>query len=255
MSSSKFTNGPHRQRPPFFKIIIIFIFLFPLFYSFRRTTQRPLPLQLSFSHFLFSFLFLKKSKFLSFLYSFPKPKEKQELPISSIRVHRSIKFPIPSKPNNLLVSLSLAGEPSVARQTMPQFTKPTFSLLLLIIAVVFTVSSITTVRSEYDSSIIRLPSEQAAAAADDDLCTPNGPGPGPAYCPVKCFRADPVCGVDGVTYWCGCADALCAGVKVAKLGFCEVGNGGPGPLSGQALLLVHIVWLIVLGFSVLFGLF
>ncbi|XP_030934040.1 uncharacterized protein LOC115959682 [Quercus lobata] len=139
---------------------------------------------------------------------------------------------------------------------MPQFTKPTFSLLLIIIAVVFTVSSITTVRSEYDSPIIRLPSEQAAAAADDDdLCTTNGPGPGPASCPVKCFRADPVCGVDGVTYWCGCADALCAGVKVAKLGFCEVGNGGPGPLSGQALLLVHIVWLIVLGFSVLFGLF
>ena len=138
---------------------------------------------------------------------------------------------------------------------MPQFTKPTFSLLLIIIAVVFTVSSITTVRSEYDSSIIRLPSEQAAAAADDDLCTTNGLVPGPASCPVKCFRADPVCGVDGVTYWCGCADALCAGVKVAKLGFCEVGNGGPGPLSGQALLLVHIVWLIVLGFSVLFGLF
>ncbi|KAM3729575.1 hypothetical protein ACB098_12G022800 [Castanea mollissima] len=131
---------------------------------------------------------------------------------------------------------------------MPQFSKPTFSLLLLLIIIIIAVISIPTVRSEYGSSAIRLPSEKS-----DDLCTTNGPGP--AYCPVKCFRADPVCGVDGVTYWCGCADALCAGVKVAKLGFCEVGNGGPGPLSGQALLLVHIVWLIVLGFSVLFGLF
>ncbi|PQM41276.1 uncharacterized protein Pyn_13373 [Prunus yedoensis var. nudiflora] len=41
-------------------------------------------------------------------------------------------------------------------------------------------------------------------------------------CPVNCFRPDPVCGVDGVTYWCGCQEAQCAGVKVAKLGFCEV---------------------------------
>ncbi|XLR47848.1 hypothetical protein HN51_032079 [Arachis hypogaea] len=77
----------------------------------------------------------------------------------------------------------------------------------------------------------------------------------PASCPVKCFRTDPVCGVDGVTYWCGCAEAECAGAKVAKMGFCEVGNGVSTPLSGQALLLVHIVWLIVLAFSVFFSLF
>ncbi|CAJ1970582.1 unnamed protein product [Sphenostylis stenocarpa] len=77
----------------------------------------------------------------------------------------------------------------------------------------------------------------------------------PSSCPAKCFRADPVCGADGVTYWCGCAEAACGGVEVAKLGFCEVGNGGSAPIPGQALLLVHIVWLIVLGFSVLFGLF
>ncbi|KHN46197.1 hypothetical protein glysoja_039921 [Glycine soja] len=77
----------------------------------------------------------------------------------------------------------------------------------------------------------------------------------PLSCPAKCFRADPVCGADGVTYWCGCAEAACAGVEVAKFGFCEVGNGGSAPIPGQALLLVHIVWLIVLGFSVLFGLF
>ena len=77
----------------------------------------------------------------------------------------------------------------------------------------------------------------------------------PSSCPGKCFRADPVCGADGVTYWCGCAEAACAGVEVAKLGFCEAGNGGSAAIPGQALLLVHIVWLILLGFSVLLGLF
>ncbi|KAL9668278.1 hypothetical protein QQ045_002658 [Rhodiola kirilowii] len=39
-----------------------------------------------------------------------------------------------------------------------------------------------------------------------------------ASCPIRCFRADPVCGVNGVTYWCGCPEAACEGVKVAKLG-------------------------------------
>ena len=98
---------------------------------------------------------------------------------------------------------------------------------------------------------LRLPSDAADESSDpcgESLGRPNS-------CPLKCFRPDPVCGVDGITYWCGCADARCSGVKVAKLGFCEVGNGGSAPLSAQALLLVHIVWLIVLGFSVLFGLF
>ncbi|KAJ0052537.1 hypothetical protein Pint_00708 [Pistacia integerrima] len=77
----------------------------------------------------------------------------------------------------------------------------------------------------------------------------------PGLCPINCFRADPVCGVDGVTYWCGCPEALCAGVKVAKLGFCEVGSGGSTPLPGQALLLVHIVWLFLLAFSLFLGIF
>ncbi len=77
----------------------------------------------------------------------------------------------------------------------------------------------------------------------------------PGSCPVSCFRTEPVCGVDGVTYWCGCEEAMCAGTRVAKLGFCEVGNGGSGSFPGQALLLVHIVWLILLGFSVLCGIF
>ncbi|XP_008783562.1 uncharacterized protein LOC103702780 [Phoenix dactylifera] len=90
---------------------------------------------------------------------------------------------------------------------------------------------------------------------DDDAC-PARHSDGNTYassCPINCFRADPVCGVDGVTYWCGCPEAACAGVRVAKRGPCQVGNGGSGLVSGQALLLVHIVWLIVLGFAVLFG--
>ncbi|KAL5581685.1 hypothetical protein UlMin_014127 [Ulmus minor] len=119
---------------------------------------------------------------------------------------------------------------------------------LFFIFSLFVVSSFPTARSEYDSSALRLPSDRNADLCGISLERPNS-------CPVKCFRPDPVCGVDGVTYWCGCADARCAGVKVAKLGFCEVGNGGSAPLSAQALLLVHMVWLIVLGFSVLFGFF
>ncbi|KAJ9171617.1 hypothetical protein P3X46_014956 [Hevea brasiliensis] len=77
----------------------------------------------------------------------------------------------------------------------------------------------------------------------------------PASCPINCFRMDPVCGVDGVTYWCGCADAMCAGTPVSKSGACELENGGSASLPRQALLLVHILWLILLGFSLLFGLF
>ncbi|OAY62042.1 uncharacterized protein LOC110620503 [Manihot esculenta] len=77
----------------------------------------------------------------------------------------------------------------------------------------------------------------------------------PATCPINCFRVDPVCGVDGVTYWCGCADAMCAGTPVTKLGACELENGGSASLPRQALLLVHLIWLILLGFSLLFGLF
>ncbi|CAK9144548.1 unnamed protein product [Ilex paraguariensis] len=113
-----------------------------------------------------------------------------------------------------------------------------FSLFVLL-TLIITLNFPPAVRS--DENLIRLPSD------DGELC-PGTVDPG--SCPVKCFRTDPVCGVDGVTYWCGCADAICAGTRVAKLGYCEIGNGG----GGQALLLVHIVWLILLGFIVLFGL-
>ncbi|OEL35687.1 hypothetical protein BAE44_0003296 [Dichanthelium oligosanthes] len=104
------------------------------------------------------------------------------------------------------------------------------------------------------------PPTPAAAAADGAAGEPGDPcaaavadGDGEvALCPVRCFRPDPVCGADGVTYWCGCSEAACAGARVARRGYCEVGAGS-APVSGQALLLVHIVWLFVLGAAVLLG--
>ncbi|KAK1320761.1 hypothetical protein QJS10_CPA03g02091 [Acorus calamus] len=111
-----------------------------------------------------------------------------------------------------------------------------FLLLLLFLSL-----SSTTVRSDPD-----------AFSAVQSPCPTSKQPPSSQSCPIRCFRADPVCGVNGVTYWCGCPEAACNGVRVAKIGPCGVGNGGSG---GQAFLLVHIVWLILLGFSVLFGLF
>ncbi|XP_018624854.1 uncharacterized protein [Nicotiana tomentosiformis] len=117
-----------------------------------------------------------------------------------------------------------------------------FPLLILLFAVIFfsfTVSS---------HSLKPLPSHQD----DEDICprtqlTTDS-------CPINCFRPDPVCGVNGVTYWCGCPDAHCAEVRVAKLGPCTVGNGGSASVPGQALLLLHIVWLMFLGIYFLVGL-
>jgi coxsackievirus/adenovirus receptor len=40
-------------------------------------------------------------------------------------------------------------------------------------------------------------------------------------CTINCFRYDPVCGTDGVTYACGAADAHCHGVEVAYPGECH----------------------------------
>lgn len=126
-----------------------------------------------------------------------------------------------------------------------------FTAVAVTIAVVFAVGQSALVLAEQElPHVLRLPSE-APSGEDQGVCAGKSK---PSSCPVKCFRTDPVCGVDGKTYWCGCAEAECAGAKVAKLGFCDVGSGGSAPLSAQALLLVHIVWLILLGFSVLFGL-
>ncbi|KAL6503962.1 hypothetical protein OROGR_025885 [Orobanche gracilis] len=115
--------------------------------------------------------------------------------------------------------------------------------VIFILAVLFTALSPSTVRS--NPNFVKLPSDQV----ENGICANSNSD----VCPVMCFRPDPVCGVDGVTYWCGCAEAHCAGARVEKLGFCEVDNGGSGP-AGQALLLVHIIWLILLGVFVLFGL-
>ncbi|XP_051121290.1 uncharacterized protein LOC127244820 isoform X2 [Andrographis paniculata] len=117
-----------------------------------------------------------------------------------------------------------------------------FVLRLLLLATLFLPISAQT----GSDLLLKLPSERR----ENEICPPNSLD----ICPVKCFRPDPVCGVDGVTYWCGCAEAHCAGARVKKLGFCEVGNGGSAGPAGQALLLLHIIWLVLLGVFVLFGL-
>ncbi|KAK1415102.1 hypothetical protein QVD17_30873 [Tagetes erecta] len=119
-------------------------------------------------------------------------------------------------------------------------TPPILLLLILILTIAVAVSVTASPIS------IQLPSDVSTS-----LCSVSVT---PGSCPVKCFRPDPVCGVDNVTYWCGCSEANCAGVSVAKVGFCDFENGGSDAVSGQALLLVHILWLILLGFFVLFGL-
>ncbi|MED6185559.1 hypothetical protein PIB30_058327 [Stylosanthes scabra] len=123
--------------------------------------------------------------------------------------------------------------------------KSVLYILFFSFCIIFPVA-ISAESEQQSSHVIRLPSQSAG------LCAGT---PRLSSCPAKCFRTDPVCGADGITYWCGCAQAACVGAEVVKLGFCDVGSGGSAPLPGQALLLLHIVWLIVLGFSMLFGLF
>ncbi|KAJ6972665.1 hypothetical protein NC653_033079 [Populus alba x Populus x berolinensis] len=42
-----------------------------------------------------------------------------------------------------------------------------------------------------------------------NLC-PGSASRGTCTGPINCFRADPVCGANGVTYGCGCPEAACA---------------------------------------------
>ncbi|KAF3794577.1 hypothetical protein EJ110_NYTH07144 [Nymphaea thermarum] len=122
------------------------------------------------------------------------------------------------------------------------------SFLLLLVAVVSRPSAC---EPESNPSVIRLPE----GISGEGSSVPSERVEPSLSCPVKCFTTNPVCGADGVTYWCGPADAFCSGTEVLKLGFCEVGNGGNGAFPGQAFLLIHIIWLIVLGFHFLLGFF
>ncbi|XP_022722628.1 uncharacterized protein LOC111279834 [Durio zibethinus] len=117
-----------------------------------------------------------------------------------------LKIPFTENPFSSLRSINQSN--MVVLFPIP-FRESTLSLMLLLLLVPF--SSSFTSGSQPKFSAIRLPSEA-------DPCATS---PRPNSCPVNCFRADPVCGDDGVTYWCGCADAHCAGAKVAKIGFCE----------------------------------
>ena len=124
--------------------------------------------------------------------------------------------------------------------------RSTFSIQTFLVIFIIIASSSSTVRSQNNDNPLLLPSDRGDICGREEAV--------PDTCPVKCFRTDPVCGVDGVTYWCGCRDALCAGTQVVKRGFCEASDGINGSVSSQALILVQIVWLILLGFFVLFGL-
>ncbi|KAK8688302.1 hypothetical protein V6N13_087072 [Hibiscus sabdariffa] len=107
---------------------------------------------------------------------------------------------------------------------MPLFTAIHLNCLTFLLLLLFLCLWVPIAGSSPDNSgFIRLPSEGFTNADENEgVCAPFTK---PATCSVNCFQTEPVCGVDGVTYWCGCGDALCAGTRVAKLGFCEVGNG------------------------------
>ncbi len=47
-------------------------------------------------------------------------------------------------------------------------------------------------------------------------------------CAIECFRYDPVCGEDGVTYGCGEPDAHCHGIEVIHRGECRLECGSEG---------------------------
>ena len=58
-----------------------------------------------------------------------------------------------------------------------------------------------------------------AQGSGANLC-PGFASPGTCTGTINCFRPDPVCGANGVTYWCGCPEAACARVRIVKLGAC-----------------------------------
>lgn len=99
-------------------------------------------------------------------------------------------------------------------------------------------------------------SSSSSAASSAGAGTMHNESKETTFCPPSCFRPNPVCGVDGITYWCGSVDAECAGVEVDYTGFCDFdskGTGGKGILAIQSLLLVHMVWLMLAAFLVFLG--
>ncbi|KAI5561643.1 hypothetical protein BDE02_15G001400 [Populus trichocarpa] len=107
------------------------------------------------------------------------------------------------------------------KKMMMMMMIPSTLLIHFLLIASIALFSAPTVRS--DANPIRLPTldHNNNNDDDDDACGEWSRRSPVSSCPVKCFRPDPVCGVDGVTYWCGCDDARCAGTKVTKKGFCE----------------------------------
>jgi hypothetical protein len=66
----------------------------------------------------------------------------------------------------------------------------------------------------------RLECSRNAECEAGEVCHPPT-GTCRPQCAIQCFRYEPVCGTDGVTYGCGEADAHCHGVAVEHEGECR----------------------------------
>lgn len=109
------------------------------------------------------------------------------------------------------------------KQRAFSFMASRYYFSLLVFAIVL-ISSASTLISALELSLSnRLPSDNSSNL--------YGQLSRPSFCPVNCFRTNPVGGADVMTYWYGCTDAQCAGIPVISSASC------------------HIVWLTVLSFS------
>ncbi|CAI5505139.1 unnamed protein product [Closterium sp. Naga37s-1] len=97
---------------------------------------------------------------------------------------------------------------------------------------------------------VKEPSPNAAAASVRKSLA------SPVKCSSTCLRPNPVCAVNGVTYWCGAQEAHCAGAEVAYEGTCAPESGTPGlsPRTWEGLVLAHQLWILVAAATVLAGL-
>ncbi|KAK4431234.1 hypothetical protein Salat_0885500 [Sesamum alatum] len=105
------------------------------------------------------------------------------------------------------------------------------SIVILITVVLSTTFLPTTIRSNPTTSSCCL-----RTAAEDEISAPLTSEP--SLCPSSASGPTRFAGVME-TYWCGCADAHCAGVRVKKSGFAKVGSGG-SRACGQALLCSYV---------------